>query len=174
MPPIMRFPNAVPGHQRVTVNHLRRLKNSMNRQGALYGGGNNAPYNATAAAREQNIRRNIAREVGMTQAQLAPYYHKWMNLTEANNRKRGSTRSQRVNATVRRAARGFKNTRRTHAMLGQLAAASVNAGGRMQSIPPEIRRMIALAMRTNAMRTPPPTPSARSATPRRTPKSVRR
>jgi len=167
MPPIMRFPNAVPGHQRVTLNHLRRLKNSMNRQGALYGRGGNAPYNATAAAREQAIRRNIAREVGMTQAQLASYYHKWLNLVEAFNRKR-------VKSTVRRAARAFKNTRRTHAMIGQLASARVNAGGHEQSIPPGVLHMIARAMRQQALRTPTPTPSARSASPRRTPKSARR
>lgn len=154
MPPMMRFPNAVPGHPRLTANHLRRLKNSHNRQGALYGNNSNsnAPYNTAAVTREMNMRRNIAREVGMTQAQIAPYYHKWMNLTEANNAKRGSTRAQRVNAKVRRAARAFKNTRRTHAMMGQLMAASVNAGGRTQSIPPEILHMIARAMRRNATR----------------------
>jgi len=146
----------------------------MNRQGALYGAGNNNTYNGNAALREMNMRRNIAREVGMTQREIAPYYHKYLNLTAANNRKRGSTRAQRVNNLVRRGARGFKNTRRTHAMIGQLASASVNAGGRIQSIPPEIRRMIARMMREQALRPKSPAQSVRSASPRRSPKSARR
>ena len=134
MPPILRLPN----HGRLTVNHLKRLKNSMNRQGALYGAGNNNNYNGAAALREMNIRRNIAREVGMTQREIAPYYHKYLNLREANTRRRGNL-GARVNARVRSAARRFLVRPRMSAMRGQLASAH---------IPREIRNVIASMMLT--------------------------
>jgi len=135
----MRLPNAHPGHPRLTLNHLRRLNNSQNRQGALYGKTMNLS-SVRAIQREINLRQAIANEVGMPMRNINPYVHKYQNLMKA-----------RANNLVHRAASGFKNTRRTHAMIGQLASASVNAGGRTQGIPPEIRRMIALAMRKNAL-----------------------
>ena len=155
---MLRLPNKREGYERLTVNHLRRLRNSRNRQLALLANTSRAgqipPYNGPAVTREIIKRRNIEREVGMTERQMAPYYEKWMRLTEANNRKRGTTRQQRVNAKVRQVARAFKNTLRTHAMIGQLGAASVRTGNRLSSIPPGILHMIARQMRRGVIQTP--------------------
>lgn len=177
MPPIIRLPNRVrrPGvpwdprneptnathFPRLNINHLKRMKNSINRQAALYGNNSNsnAEYNVNAVVREQALRRNIAREVGLTQAQIAPYYHKYLNLVEANNRAvaRGNRRSlgARVNSAVRTAAARFRNRPRISAMRGQLRHANVQAGRNMTGIPVEIRHMIAAMMMT-------PSPYARN------------
>lgn len=172
-PPILRLPNRVrrPGapansnarptnathFPRLTVNHLKRLKNSRDRQVALYGNNSNsnAEYNAGAVAREQALRRNIAREVGMTQAQIAPYYNRYLNLVEANARHPGRSLIARVNSAVRTAAARFRNRPRISAMRGQLRHANVQAGRNITGIPVEIRHMIAAMMMT-------PSPYARN------------
>jgi hypothetical protein len=146
MPPIIRLPNARPGHPRLTINHLKRLKNSMNRQGALYGAGNNNAYNGAAALREMNMRRNIALEVGMTQREIAPYYHKYLNLQAANNRRPNRPLQGRVNRRVRSAARRFLVRPRMSAMRGQLRNMNVRTGSRTATVPIEIRNLIASAM----------------------------
>lgn len=150
MAPILRLPNARPGHPRLTVNHLQRLANSMNRQRALYGRGGR--YNANAVVREQQIRHEIAREVGMSQRNIAPYYHKYMNLKQANIRKRGRL-SPRVASVVRTAAARFRNRPRMSAMRGQMASVG---------IPREVRNIIASMMLTpSPYRRPSPRRSAR-------------
>lgn len=146
MPPMMRLPNAKPGYPRLTLNHLRRWKNSENREmnayPSNYNSNNNDPYNVNKVFHEAAVRMAIAREVGMRRNEIIPYYRKYLELSAANNRKRGSTRAQRVNTIVRRAHRGFKNTLRTHAMMGQLRSI----------LPRELLRGIALEMRKNALR----------------------
>jgi hypothetical protein len=120
MAPIMHLP---PG---LTVNNLRRLNALLNT--------NFVNYNA--------LLKNIARRSGLHWMNVNNYVNRYKKLVTANNRRRGITRNQRVQAKVRQAVRAFKNTRRTHAMIGQL---------RETPIPPDVRRQIARTMRRLSM-----------------------
>lgn len=143
MAPILRLPNARNGHPRLTVSHLKRLKNSINRLDA----GNNNASNGTAALREIVLLvQRLAREVGMTQREIAPYYQKYLNLQAANNRRPNRPLQGRVNARVHSAARRFLVRPRMSAMRGQTRNMSVRTGNRSVGIPREIRNLIASAM----------------------------
>jgi hypothetical protein len=104
---VMRLP---PG---LTLRMLSNIYNSRKRQEKIYKNAKKSkvPYNANAVSAELNFRRGIQVASGLPVQQLANYYHRYMNIREANQRHR-----------VRRAAGKFK------------------AGGSVSVVRPALRR----------------------------------
>ena len=90
---VLRLPEGV------TLKMLSNIYNSRKRQEKIYKNAkkNKVPYNANAVAAEMNFRRGIQVASGLSVQQLANYYHRYMNLREANQGHR-----------IRRAAGKFK------------------------------------------------------------------
>jgi len=108
---VMRLP---PG---LTLRMLSNIYNSRRRQEKIYKNAKKSkvPYNANAVSAELNFRRGIQVASGLPVQQLANYYHRYMNIREANQRRR-------KNNLVRRAAGRFK------------------AGGSVSVVRPALRR----------------------------------
>ena len=96
----MRLPEGV------TLKMLQNVYNSRKRQEKIYSNArrNKVPYNANAAAAEQAFRRGIQVASGLNERTFANYYHKYMNLRKANQRKRtlSVARQWRTKSAVRK------------------------------------------------------------------------